>query len=64
MNGIMEGLFDGRLTDLMGQKPVYDPSVRELNMYKVRLEGGHQVIIRPSGTEMKIKIYELLKRKY
>ena len=57
MNGIMEGLFDGRLTDLMGQKPVYDPSVRELNMYKVRLEGGHQVIIRPSGTEMKIKIY-------
>lgn len=52
--GIMEGLFSGRMR-LDGTQKEY--CYREKNMYCVDFNGGHKLIIRPSGTEMKLKIY-------
>ena len=54
---LMEKLFDGKLQNLMGQEISHDFQHKENNMYRGILPEGHQVIIRPSGTEMKVKIY-------
>lgn len=52
--GIMEELFSGRMR-LDGTQKEY--CYREKSMYCVDFNGGHKLIIRPSGTEMKLKIY-------
>ena len=57
MSQIMKDLFDNKLTSLMGQNLEVDEEYGKLKMFKANLAGGHQVIIRPSGTELKIKIY-------
>lgn len=57
MSQIMKDLFDNKLTSLMGQNLEVDEEYGKLKMFKANLSGGHQVIIRPSGTELKIKIY-------
>jgi phosphoglucomutase len=54
---IMEGLFSGKLKTLLGQNFTEDESLRESNVFKATLKSGHQVIVRPSGTELKIKAY-------
>ena len=54
---LMKKLFDGKLQNLMGQEISHDFEHKENNMYRGILPEGHQVIIRPSGTEMKVKIY-------
>ena len=54
---LMTDLFGGRLETLMGQKVKADLSHQAMSMYKATLAEGHQVIIRPSGTELKVKIY-------
>lgn len=51
---IMQGLFSGDMK-LDGTQKEY--CYREKTMYCADFEGGHQLIIRPSGTEMKLKIY-------
>ena len=45
----------------MGQPLEHDLNYKDINMFKGTLRGGHQIIIRPSGTEMKIKIYAYAK---
>lgn len=51
---IMQKLFSGALkTDETQREYCY----REKNMYCADLKGGHKLIIRPSGTEMKLKVY-------
>lgn len=57
MDNLMKDLFEGRLETLMGKKLKADLSHQGINMYKATLPGGHQVIVRPSGTELKIKTY-------
>lgn len=61
MDNLMKDLFAGRLETLMGQKLKADLSHQSLNMYKAVLSGGHQIIIRPSGTELKVKTYSFAK---
>ena len=51
---IMQELFGGGLKT---EKTQREYCYREKNMYCADLKGGHKFIIRPSGTEMKLKIY-------
>ena len=55
----MGGLFRGRLKKLQREDtPVRkELCYRQQNMYCADLAGGHRVIVRPSGTELKLKIY-------
>lgn len=57
LDTLMEDLFAKRLKTLVGQKINHDLNHKDINMYRAVLPEGHQVIIRPSGTEMKVKIY-------
>ena len=61
MDNLMKDLFAGRLETLMGEKLIADLSHQGINMYKATLPGGHQIIVRPSGTELKIKTYSFAK---
>jgi len=61
MDNLMRDLFAGRLTTLAEQELKADLSHQGLNMYKATMEQGHQVIVRPSGTELKIKTYTFAK---
>ena len=60
-DNLMEDLFAGKMESLMGQPLEHDLNYKDINMFKGTLRGGHQIIIRPSGTEMKIKIYAYAK---
>ena len=51
---IMGELFSGALKTGETQK---EYCYRERNMYCADLKGGHKLVIRPSGTEMKLKVY-------
>ena len=61
MAKIMEDLFDRKLTTLMGEELDLDDEFRPLNMFRASTSKGHQFIIRPSGTELKVKIYAFAK---
>ena len=61
MDNLMKDLFAGRLETLAGQKIKSDLSHQGMNMYKGVLPQGHQIIVRPSGTELKIKTYTFAK---
>ncbi len=61
MSKIMDDLYEGKFDTLLGQKLIIDGSTREQKMFRATLPEGHQVIIRPSGTELKIKIYAFAK---
>ena len=50
----MQKLFSGALKTGETQR---EYCYREKNMYCADLKGGHKLIIRPSGTEMKLKVY-------
>lgn len=58
---LMDGLFSRKLRFLMGERVKHDLSHRDINMYRAVLPEGHQIIIRPSGTEMKVKVYAYAK---
>jgi len=61
MAKIMEDLFNKKLTTLMGEELAIDEEFRPLNMFRASMAKGHQFIIRPSGTELKVKIYAFAK---
>ena len=61
MARIMEDLFESKLTTLMGESLVINDEFRPLNMFRATMAKGHQFIIRPSGTELKVKIYAFAK---
>ena len=55
---IIKSLFNGNLKKRNSIfKIEKEVCVREKNMYTADLLGGHRIIIRPSGTELKIKAY-------
>ena len=65
MAGIMQGLRENPLTEVAGHKVVSvtdyqkpeETGLPSANVLIYKLEGGATVIVRPSGTEPKIKIY-------
>mgnify|MGYP000997719047 CR=1 FL=1 len=65
MAGIMQGLRENPLTEVAGHKVVSvtdyqkpeETGLPAANVLIYKLEGGATVIVRPSGTEPKIKIY-------
>lgn len=61
INDIMETLFSGGLKELLGQPLTIDASHCCDDMFRAVLPEGHQIIIRPSGTELKIKCTSLQK---
>lgn len=61
MEQIMEDLFGSKLTTMAGESLIPDNSYRHLKMFRASVPSGHQIIIRPSGTELKIKIYAFAK---
>ena len=61
INSIMESLFAGNLKELLGQPVTVDASHCCDDMFRALLPQGHQIIIRPSGTELKVKIYAFAK---
>lgn len=61
INDIMETLFSGGLKELLGQPLTIDASHCCDDMFRAVLPEGHQIIIRPSGTELKIKMYVFAK---
>ena len=65
MTGILESLFEGRLKDCpaLGIQIKKEFCYRQQGMYCADLEGGHRIIVRPSGTELKLKIYIFAKGK-
>ncbi len=60
---IMEDVFEGELKTLLGESITIDRANRQINMFRATLPQGHQVIIRPSGTEIKVKIYAFARGK-
>lgn len=61
ITSIMESLFAGNLKELLGQPVTVDASHCCDDMFRAILPQGHQIIIRPSGTELKVKIYAFAK---
>lgn len=59
MAAIVRSLFDGRLKDceILAKEIKKEFCYRQQSMYCADLKGGHRIIIRPSGTELKLKIY-------
>lgn len=65
MAGIMEGLRKNPLTDIAGHKVVKvtdyekpeETGLPSANVLIYKLDNNETVIVRPSGTEPKIKIY-------
>ena len=51
---IMKEIFAGGLKT---EETLREYCCREKNMYCADLKGGHKLMIRPSGTEMKLKVY-------
>ena len=56
---LVKSLFAGGLKSCehLGKAIKKEYCYRQQNMYCADLEGGHRIIIRPSGTELKLKIY-------
>ena len=59
MNAMVAELFDGKLKRRQKEEAAVlkEFCYRHQNMYCADLMGGHRVIVRPSGTELKLKIY-------
>ena len=59
MTAIIKSLFDGRLKScqMLAKDIKKEFCYRQQSMYCADLQGGHRIIIRPSGTELKLKIY-------
>lgn len=58
MLDLLEAVCDGLLREkLKKHSLISDKCYHEQNMYMADFAGGHRVIIRPSGTELKLKIY-------
>jgi phosphoglucomutase len=54
---LMKSLFSGQLESLMGQALECDFSGADMSLFSGALPCGDKIIVRPSGTEMKVKIY-------
>lgn len=54
---LMKSLFSGQLESLMGQALECDFSGADMSLFSGALPCGDKTIVRPSGTEMKVKIY-------
>lgn len=59
MVAIVKALFDGSLKGcaVLAKEIKKEVCYRQQSMYCADLQGGHRIIIRPSGTELKLKIY-------
>ncbi len=57
IEGLMESLLKGRLSKIAGQTLSCDFSCEDKKMFRGSLTHGDKITVRPSGTEMKIKIY-------
>ena len=65
MTGLMEGLRKNPLTEIAGYKVVSvtdyqkpeETGLPAANVLIYKLDNGETVVVRPSGTEPKIKIY-------
>ena len=57
MAGIMDGLGDYAVVKVTDYKKPEETGLPAANVLVYKLEGGAEVIVRPSGTEPKIKTY-------